>query len=170
MSEITQFRGILPPEGTSFGGRPYAPPPSKASPGGLILNALHPLRGDLETALTRGDHQTALCISYTALGNVVDAMAAHRGDRVQPWQVLIHALLIDLTPLPYELGPDGALSERGTAVQVSYRNWIVDRREAGAFARKVTDRLRALWPDAWVVVSPVGAGPSPAAPKAGRDG
>ncbi len=160
MSEITRFRGILPPEGTSFDGRPYAPPPSKASPGGLILNALHPLRGDLEAALTRGDHRAALGISYTALGNVVDAMAARRGDRVQPWQVLIHALLVELTPLPYQLRPDGTLSEGGTAVQVSYRNWIVDQREAAAFARKVMDRLAALWPDSWVVV----------APKAGRDG
>jgi hypothetical protein len=151
MGEITHFRGVLPPEGALIGGRAYAPPPSKASPGGLILNALCPLRRELDLALARDDRPAAQRIAYTALSHVADGLAAYRGDRLLSGQVRIHALLVELEPLPFELRADGSLVEHGTAVRVSYRNWAIDRREAAAYAANLIERFSALWPGAWVV-------------------
>ncbi len=154
MSEITHFQAILPPEGARIRGRLFTPPPSRASAGGLILHALAPLRGPLDAALARGDRETALQMAYQALAQVADALAKRRGDQAQPWQTLIHALLVELTPLPYEPRPDGTLVEQGTAVQVSYRNWTVNRHEADAWAKMLTEKFRTLWPAAWVVLAP----------------
>ena len=109
MSEITQFQTVLPPAGARFRGRPFTPPPSRASAGGLIVNALAPLRGPLDAALAAGDRETALQLAYQALAQVADALAQRRGDKAQPWQTLIHALLVELTPLPYAPRPDGTL-------------------------------------------------------------
>ena len=147
MSEITHFRGILPPEGYHF-----LPPPSKASAGGLILNALAPLRGELDRALGRNDQPAALRIAYHALSQVADRLAEQRGDRVKPGQVMIHALLVELTPLPLELRPDGTFAEPGTGVQVSYRNWAVEQAQAFSFASSLTERFQTLWPGAWIVL------------------
>ncbi len=155
MSEITHFKGVLPPEGALVGGRVYAPPPSKASPGGLILNALCPLRGELDVALARDDQPAAQRIAYAALSQVADGLAAYRGDRLMPGQVRFHALMVELEPLPFELRADGSLAERGTTVRVSYRNWAVDRREADAYAAALAARFSALWPGAWVVLPSV---------------
>ena len=148
MADITQFRGILPPANRTF-----IPPPSKSSPGGLILNALHPLRDELDRALANGDQNRALSTAYAALGRVADALAAQRGDRVPLGQVLIHALLVQLTPLPLETHFDGTLDEMGTLVEVNYRNWIVNRAEADIWAEQLMTRFQTLWPDAWVIVS-----------------
>lgn len=148
LPEITHFRGVLPPESRGF-----IPPPSQASPGGLILNVLHPLRGELDVALAQGDQARALRIAYTALSRVADTLAKSRGCRIEPGQVRIHALLVQLTPLPMEVHPDGTLDELGTQVEVNYRDWIVDRAEADAWAERLTQHFQALWPGAWVMVS-----------------
>jgi len=150
MNEITHFRGILPPTGAN----PYTPPSHQASPDGLILNALCPLRNELDAALARGDQETALQIAYGALSQVADALAAYRGDLIQSWQVRIHALLVELEALPLQSQPDGTLAEQGTAVQISYRNWVVNRAEAATWARTLTERCKTLWPGAWIVLPP----------------
>ncbi len=149
MSELTHFRGILPPQS-----RVFSPPPSQASPGGVILNVLSPLRGELEAALARGDHGHALRIAYTALSRVVDALARSRGRQIGPGQARVHALLVQLTPLPLEVRSDGTLAEAGTEVEVHYRDWIVERSEADAWAERLTQQFQSLWPNAWIMVSP----------------
>ena len=153
MNEITNhFRGILPPEGGLRGGHRFTPPPSKASPGGLILHTLNPFRGELDASLARGDQEAALRTVYAALGRVADGLAAYRGDKLRPGQVRIHALMVELEPLPYTLSADGSLTEQGTTVRVSYRNWAVDQRKAAAWANNLAERFQALWPGAWVVL------------------
>lgn len=149
--EVTQFRGILPPGGP---GRPpgQALPPNRTTPAGAILHALHPLSDELDRALARDDRPGALRLAYNALGRVADVLAAYRGDRLLPGQMRVHALLVDLEPLPLELHPDGTLSERGTAVSVSYRNWAIGRNEAEAWAQQLSRHFQNLWPGAWVMV------------------
>jgi|YNPNPStandDraft_1061719.scaffolds.fasta_scaffold01848_5 hypothetical protein len=160
MDEVIQFRGILPPEEGSSQGRRYMPPPSKASAGGLILNALAPLRGELDAALARGDREAATRLAYRALSQVADALAACRGDTLQAWQVRVHALLVELESLPLEPQPDGTLAERGTAVRVSYRNWAISRAEAESWANNLAERFQALWPGAWIVFPSITGGAS----------
>jgi len=167
MDGITHFRGVLPPERPVGGSRAYTPPPSKASPGGLILNALGPLRGELDAALARGDQETALRLAYAALSEVADALAAHRGDLIQAWQVRIHALLVELESLPLAPQSDGTLAEQGTEVRIAYRNWAVDRAEAAAWAQNLAERFQALYPGAWRVLPAVTA--TAAQPKAPYD-
>ena len=67
-------------------------------------------------------------------------------------QVRVHALLVELEPLPLEPLSDGTLIEQGTAVTVNYRMLGGGAREAAAWARTLTERFQALWPGAWVVV------------------
>jgi len=130
------------------------------------LNALGPLRGELDAALARGDQETALQIAYGALSQVADALAAYRGDLIQAWQVRIHALLVELESLPLKPQPDGTLAEQGTEVRVSYRNWAVEREEAAAWAQALTERFQALWPGAWLVLPAVtAAGVQPRIPR-----
>ncbi len=147
-AEITRFRGVLPPENREFN-----PPPSQASPGGLILNVLSPLRGELDAALAQGDQAQALRLAYTALSRVADALARSRGRGIGPEQVRIHTLLVQLAPLPLETQPDGTLKELGTQVEVNYRDWIVARAEADLWAARLMERFQSLWPGAWVTVS-----------------
>ena len=64
----------------------------------------------------------------------------------------VHALLAELEALPLEPLPDGTVIERGTAVRVNYRNWMVERGVAAMWAQTLTERFQALWPGAWVVV------------------
>lgn len=156
-SEITHFSGILPPERCLAGGRPHTPP-NPSSPGGMILTALHPLTGHLDAALARGDHEAALRMAYAALSKVVDGLARARGDRWQGAQARVHALFVELEPLPYEVLMDGTLRERGTAVRVSYRNWAVDPKEIDYWARGLGARLASLWPGAWIVLGPTVSG------------
>lgn len=153
MSKITHFHGILPPERPASNGRRLNLPPSQASPGGLILHALAPLRSELDTALARNDREKALNLAYSALSQVADSLAAMRGDRLLPWQVRIHALLVELETLPFALEPDGTLTEQGTAVHVSYRNWAVSRHKAAAVARRLSQQFQTLWPGSWVVLA-----------------
>jgi hypothetical protein len=148
MNDTTLFYGTLPPAGQ----RP-ALPPSKASPAGVILHALAPLHDELDTALARNDRDGALRLAYGALGRVADTLAATRGDRLRPSQARIHALLVELEPLPFTLTPDGALAEQGTAVRVAYRNWTVRQEEADAWAARLSQQFATLWPGAWVVLA-----------------
>lgn len=150
--EITQFKGTLPPAGISR--RLAALPPNRNTPGGLILRALHPLHAELDTLLARNDRPTALRLAYNALIQIADALAAYRGDKLEPGQVLVHALLVELEALPLEPQPDGTLAERGTMVSVNYRNWAIAHNEANAYAQALVERFHALWPGAWVLVSP----------------
>lgn len=151
-NEITHFRGILPPAGKPQPGHRRVLPPNRSTPGGLILHALGALRGDLDAALARDDRPAALRLAYHALAQVTDALADYRGDQVRPGQRRIHALLVELEPLPLEPMPDGTLAECGTQVTVSYRNWVVAHAEADAWAQALTRRFQALWPGAWVVL------------------
>lgn len=155
--EVTHFKGTLLPAATA--GRPATLPPSRHTPGGLILRALSPLRSELDLLLARDDRQAALRLAYGALAEVADTLAAYRGDVLRPDQVRIHALLVELEPLPLEPQPDGTLAERGTAVSVSYRNWAVARTQASLFAQALTERFHSLWPGAWLIMG------SSAAPK-----
>lgn len=153
MSELTQFRGILPP---SAGSMPpegaTASARCMATPDGLILRTLSPFRDELDFALARGDHSGALRLAYAALSRVADDLAACRGDKLSPDQVRVHALLVELESLPLEPLSDGTLAERGTVVAVNYRNWAVDHAVAAAWARTLTEQFHALWPGAWIVV------------------
>lgn len=158
--EVTQFRGILPPGGPGRT-RSHALPPNRTTPAGVILHALHPLCGELDAALARNDRPAALRLAYTALGQVADALAAYRGDRLLPGQIRIHALLVELEPLPLELNADGTLAERGTAVSVSYRNWAVKRHEAAVWAQTLSQHFKTMWPGAWVLVTPEEAAQAP---------
>ncbi len=149
--EVTQFRGVLPPGGLGRT-RAHALPPNRTTPAGVILHALHPLSGELDAALARDDRPAALRLAYGALGRVADALAAYRGDHLLPGQARIHALLVELEPLPLELNPDGTLAERGTAVSVSYRNWTIGHSEADTWAQSLSKHFKSLWPGAWVLV------------------
>lgn len=149
--EVTQFRGVLPPGGPGRA-RSRALPPNRTTPAGVILHALHPLSAELDDALARDDRPAALRLAYGALSRVADTLAAYRGDRLLPGQARIHALLVELEPLPLELNADGTLAERGTAVSVSYRNWTMSRPEAETWSQNLTRHFRSLWPGAWVLL------------------
>ena len=146
MAEITQFYGILPP-----GGQASAAPAGGAD--SLIRWALAPLQVELNAALARCDQERALRIAYGALGRVADALAAMRGDTILPDQVRVHALLVQLMPLPPESQFDGTIAETGTQVEINYRNWAVAREEAAAWAQRLTQQYQSFWPGAWVVMS-----------------
>jgi hypothetical protein len=158
MNEITQFHCVLPPTcgSIAFTGTPTGAAAvlgSDATPDLLIAHSLGPLRDELNAALLRDDQNGALTLAYTALARVADALAAWQSDSPQqPQQVRVHALLVELETLPLEPLPDGTVIERGTAVKVNYRNWMVERGVAAAWAQTLTERFQALWPGAWVVV------------------
>jgi len=149
MNEITEFRCILPAGTTAVAA---TAPGSYATPDGVIMHSLSPLRDELNAALVRDDRNGALTLAYTALSRIADTLAAYRGDKPRPNQVRVHALLVELETLPLEPLSDGTLFEHGTAVTVNYRSWTIDRGVAAAWAQTLTERFQALWPGAWVVV------------------
>ena len=157
MNEITQFRCILPPVGGSIlpSGTPAGATAvlgGDAAPDRMIARSLSPLRHELNAALLRDDRNGALTLAYRALSRVADTLAAYRGNKLEPQQVRVHALLVELETLPLEPLPDGTVIEHGTAVTVNYRNWMVERGVAAVWAQTLTERFQALWPGAWVVV------------------
>jgi hypothetical protein len=152
MSNITQFRCILPPSSAGPSAGVVAASGLDATPAGMILRSLSPLREELNAALARDDRNRALTLAYTALSRVADALAAYRGDKLRPRQVRVHALLVELEILPLEPLPDGTMVENGTAVTINYRSWSVDHPVATAWAQTLTEHFQALWPGAWVVV------------------
>jgi hypothetical protein len=146
MAEITQFYGILPPPGQA------AMAPSGGADS-LIRWALAPLQVELNAALARCDQECAQRIAYSALSRVAAGLAAVRGDTILPGQVRVHALLVQLLPLPPESQFDGTLSEVGTQVEINYRNWAVASEEAATWAQRLTQQYQSFWPGAWVVMS-----------------
>jgi hypothetical protein len=120
---------------------------------GLIRSALLPLQHELNVALARCDQERALRIAYGALSRVADALVLMRGDTILPGQVRVHALLMQLLPLPPEAQFDGTLAEIGTQVEISYRHWAVAREEATGWTQRLTQQCQPLWPGAWVVMS-----------------
>jgi hypothetical protein len=152
MDEITYYQGILPPVGTNSSGRSSTRSATQPSSDHLILDALSPLRDELDAALSRGDEETALRLAYAALSDIADLLAAARGDLLQAWQVRIHALLVELKALPLQPDTDGTLKEQGTAVNVMYRNWAIDQSQADAWANTFSQRFRTLWPDTRLVL------------------
>jgi hypothetical protein len=147
MAEITQFYSILPPGGQD------SVAPSSGGADILIRCALASLQAELNPALGRRDQAQAQRIAYGALSRVADALATMRGDTILPGQVRVHALLVQLIPLPPESLFDGTLSETGTRVEINYRNWAVARVEAAVWAQRLTQQYQSFWPGAWVVMS-----------------
>ena len=119
----------------------------------LIQWALAPLQVELNAACQCGEQERALRIAYDALNRVADGLAAMRGDTILPGQVRVHALLVQLLPLPAESRFDGTLSETGTQVEINYRNWAVAHEEAANWAQRLTQQYQSFWPGAWVVMS-----------------
>ena len=157
MNEITQFRcvlppvkGSIPPTGTTAGATIASG--SSATPDGMIMRTLAPLRDELNAALVRDDRNRALTLAYAALSRIADTLATQKGETLRSKQVRVHALLVELETLPLEPLQDGTVIERGTAVTVNYRNWVVDRGVAAMWAQTLTERFQALWPGAWIVV------------------
>jgi hypothetical protein len=165
--EITQYRAILTPNcGAAHGcGQPSGPDasgadasgPDASAPGGLILQALAPVRDQLDATLCCDDRPAALQLVYRALVPIAEALAAWRGDLPRRGMVRVHALLVELEPLPLACRTDGTVSEQGAAVSVLYRNWLVDGREAGRLAQQLTHQWHIQWPGAWFMVTPEGA-------------
>jgi hypothetical protein len=151
-SEITQFRAVLAPNCGASHTCDQAP-----SPGALILQALAPVRDHLNATLCRDDRPAALQLVYRALVPIAGALAAWRGDGPARGMVRVHALLVELDPLPLACGTDGTVSEQGTAVTVLYRNWMIDAREAGWLAQQLSHQWHLQWPGAWFTVTPEGA-------------
>ena len=118
----------------------------------MIADSLGPLRDELNAALLRDDRNGALTLAYTALGP-----RCGRPGRLAGRQPAAAAGARPCAPggagnLPLEPLPDGTVIEHGTAVTVNYRNWMVERGVAAAWAQTLTERFQALWPGAWVVV------------------
>ncbi len=152
MAAITHFKGILPPQPSDDVCRALSVSAAEAGPDDLIMGALYPLRSQLDAALGRGDQSAALDLAYAALSEVADALSRFDGELTEPWQVRIHALLVELESLPLLPQEDGTLSEQGTSVDVSYRGFAVDRAEAPEWAGALCRRFQSLWPGAWVAV------------------
>jgi hypothetical protein len=149
--EITQFRAILAPDrGASHG---Y----EALSPDALILAALAPLRHELDITLRRDDRPGALRLVYRALAPIAEALAAWRGDRPVPGQVRVHALLVEMEPLPLAPQADGTVIEQGAAVTIHYRNWAVNvceaERWAREFQRQLSEQWCVRWPGAWFTIT-----------------
>jgi hypothetical protein len=146
MAEITRFHGILPP-------RSQRRALFADGVEGLIGQALAPLQGELEAALMRCDHSSALQLAYGALRRIGDGLAVMRGDTLLPGQVRIHALLVELMPLPMEAQFDGTLMELGTQIAICYRNCAVGRDEATALGQCLAEQHPSQWLRAWAAAS-----------------
>ncbi|OQA46325.1 MAG: hypothetical protein BWY52_00796 [Chloroflexi bacterium ADurb.Bin325] len=121
-----QFRAVLPPAQHALpaGRAADAAGASALALAGAILRSLRPLQAELDAALARDDHPTALRMVYRALLPLADAFAAYAGcPPRRRGQARAHALMVELEPLPLAVGPDGTLVEQGAAVTVHYRNW-----------------------------------------------
>jgi len=139
-----QFRAVLPPV-------QRAPAAQRGSAGaltlaGFILRALRPLQADLDAALAREDHSAALQLVYRTLLPVAKALSALMG---RPWgkgQARVHALLVELEPLPLAVEPDGTLIEQGAAVTVHYRHWLLPAADAARWAESLGREFQTRWP------------------------
>ena len=152
MTEITYYKGILPPTGRKGADRRDTRASRQTRSDDLILEALTPLRDELDAALARGDEESALRLAYGALSAIADLLAHARGDLLQAWQVRIHALLVELKALPLQTDTDGTVREQGTAVNVMYRNWAIERSQADNWAQSLPQRFQSLMPGSWRVM------------------
>lgn len=140
-----QFRAVLPP-----GHRAPAAPRGSAGAltlAGFILRTMRPLQSDLDAALERDDYSTAVRLVYRALLPIAKAFAALMG---RPWgkgQARVHALLVELEPLPLAVEPDGTLIEQGAAVTVHYRHWLLPAADAARWTESMSREFQARWPD-----------------------
>jgi hypothetical protein len=153
---VIEYRGVLPSfephDQADPGEHAHQPPPSKASPGGLILNTLWPLGRDLQGALAAGNERGALDMAYRALSRLCDDLATMAGSaRPAAHQARIHALLIELQPLPLACRADGTLASAGAAVRVQYRNWLIGADQAAILAEALIERCQHLWPNVWII-------------------
>lgn len=126
---VTEFEGVLPPRAARAAH--LYPGTSDA----LIALALAPLQDEIEMALQAGDNGAATELAYGALSSVAGALARHRGDCCPAHLSLVHALAVELEPLPLEPQADGTLAECGLRVRVAYQNWTVDPRDHAALER-----------------------------------
>jgi hypothetical protein len=118
----------------------------------LILNALRPLKCELDAALTGGDQDGALRLAYRALSSLCVDLAAGYGELCSTEQVPVHALLIELQNLPDESRFDGTLVEGGTVARLKYRSWLVERNQAAIMAEALIQRCQGSWPNVAVLV------------------
>lgn len=130
---LTEYEGIVLPGAQA--GAAYDP----ASPEDVIVASLTPLHGALDAALAAGDSAGALDLAYGALASVASGLAA-QGDAGETVS-RVHAVAVELEPLPYEAHQDGTLAARGVRVRVAYHQWPVDAAEAAALER----RMAAHW-------------------------
>jgi hypothetical protein len=180
VDQVTQFQALLPPP-DAMSGDPAAQcaveaayADSEERRDGLLRRSLVPLsdalRAEFSLALASGDTTGVVEMAFRAACDVCDALAED-GEPLASDQGRVHALAIELVDLPWTTAEDGTLVEGGTAVQISYRNWTVDREEAESTAtalagtivastsatqetercQQETERGLASWPQLWVV-------------------
>jgi hypothetical protein len=144
-----QFRAVLPPA--------HPAPPAHRAPGGtarpgaltvagFILRALRPLQTELDAALEQDDHSTAVRLVYRALWPIAKALSAFMGRPRGKGQARVHALLVELEPLPFVVEPDGTLIEQGAAVTIHYRHWSLPTADATRWAESLSREFQARWP------------------------
>jgi hypothetical protein len=148
IEKTVHWRATLPPAYGASG--PHA---GALTVAGIILAAMRPLQADLDAALARDDRPAALKLAYRALVPVADTLVACTGCPLRPGQARVHALLVELEPLPFLVAADGTLADQGTTVTVHYRNWQVTAAAAGRLAAHLSQEFQAQWPDARFVIS-----------------
>lgn len=138
-----QFRAVLPPAHQA---------PAPTAPGGaltvagFILRVLRPLPTELDAALEQEDYATAVRLVYRALLPIAKAFSALLGRPRGRGQARVHALLVELEPLPLAVEPDGTLIERGSAVTIQYRHWLLPAADAARWAESFSREFQARWP------------------------
>ena len=147
LDDTTVFRAILPPD--HWGSAVQS---DLNSLDGLILHALTPLQAELDAALADNDRDGALRLAYGALSRVVDVFAGSHSGSTSSDQARIHALVVELEPLPLWPRADGALEDQGIAVQVRYRRWTVTREQGDHWVAGLAERWQMLWPGMQVTV------------------
>ena len=152
MTWVMEFEGTLQAPTAFVEGNPYQALPGTAEPDVLILNALWPLQRDLDGNLARGDQEGALSMAYGALSQLCKDLGVYDGDSLAPGQTRVHALMVELQPLPLECDPDGTIANSGIGVRVGYRNWTVDDGEGEIMADALRSQCQAQWAGAEITV------------------
>jgi hypothetical protein len=140
-----QFRAVLPPVHRALPA--HRTPASALTVAGFILRTLRPLQAELDAALAQDDHATAAQLVYRTLLPIAKALSAFMGLPWRRGQARVHALMVELEPLPLIVGADGTLIEQGAAVTVHYRNWLLPRADAARWAESLSRELQSRWPD-----------------------
>lgn len=140
-----QFRAVLPP--VHRAPLAHRTPASALTVAGFILRTLRPLQTDLDAALARDDHSMAVQLVYRALWPIAKALSVFMGRPRGKGQARVHALMVELEPLPLTVGADGTLTEHGAAVTVNYRNWLIPAADAARWAESLSRDFQSRWPD-----------------------